>query len=517
MTAILDRPPVELPAPARRSPSHLWALPLLAGLLALGVRAVGLLRSTDLFIDELLYTRFADQVAHGSWPGENGVPFTLHPVGSFALDGLVIRALGLSGTTMDLVLDLRWVNAVLGALTVALAAVVVRRLAGPWVAVLAAVVLAFDPFVLRNNGRVMIETPAVAWLLAGWLAVLVAMAQPDPRTARRAELGAGLLLGMALVTKDMTVVPGVAAVVLAVLWRRTLSVRSGLRIAAAATVPYLVQMAVIASLGILGPWGEQKLSGIRRMVGLDQDTGFNATGGESLVSRLADELLRFGTSYALLAVCVPAGLVALFSAVPARRFIGGVAVLTGALGVYAVGFGAAEEQFGYYVMVAAVLAVAAAGAELADRLPRLRRPVVVVGVLFTLASVVLGVQSRFVADGSYLDLRTWLTANVAPGERVGLTGDAAVLAFPQYDSSPSLLELRDNGDDYAVTTSKPLLEGHGFAAPELLGWLTANATPVFSVQGPSNGDAVVWRLDPAVVDAAVDAGTTIPAVRTVAP
>ena len=181
------------------------------------------------------------------------------------------------------------------------------------------------------------------------------------------------------------------------------------------------------------------------------------------------------------------------------------------------GFGAAEEQFGYYVMVAAVLAVAAAGADLVERRSSLRRPVAVLAVLFTLASVVLGVQSRLVSDGSYLDLRAWLQANVAADERVGLTGDAAVLAFPQYDNAPSLLDLSENDDDYVVTTSKPLLEGYGYAAPELLTWLTANATPVFEVEGPSNGDTVVWRLDRAVVDAAVDAGTTIPAVRTVAP
>ncbi|CCH85891.1 Dolichyl-phosphate-mannose--protein O-mannosyl transferase [Modestobacter italicus] len=501
---------------ARRLAGAVWTLPLVAGLVALLVRAVGLRTSNDVFIDELLYARFADQVAHGQWPGADGVPFFLHPIGSFALDGLVVRVLGLSGSTIDLVLQLRWVNAVLGALTVVLVAVLVRRLAGPRIAVLAAVVLAFDPFVLRSNGRVMIETPAVLWLLAGWLVLLIARERSLQRPAVRWELAAGLLLGMALVTKDMTVVPGLGAVALAVMWRRTLPVWTAVRVGAAALVPYLISMAVVASLGLLPEWAEQKRLGAERMLGMQQTTGFNAAGGGSLGSRLVDELGRFGTSYVLLAVCVPAGLVALFSVVAARRFIGLIAVCTGALGVYAVGFGAAEEQFGYYVVVTAVLAVAVALPELVARRQGLRRSVAVLVVLFTVSSVVLGVQSRFVSDDSFREVEAWLGDELPVGAEFAVTGDAAELAFPEYAVAPSLMDLRDDGVDYVLTNGKPVTEGYGYAAPELLDWLAAHAMPVLRVEGPSNGETVVWQLDRDAVDDAVDSGTTIPAVRTAA-
>ena len=67
-------------------------------------------------------------------------------------------------------------------------------------------------------------------------------------------------------------------------------------------------------------------------------------------------LTRFGTSYVLLGLGLFAGLAAAFSAVPARRLVGLLAATTGALGIYCVVAGAAEEQFGYYVVVTSVLA-----------------------------------------------------------------------------------------------------------------------------------------------------------------
>ena len=157
-------------------------LALLLGLVALQLRAIGLGRANDLFIDEVTYAHLADTVASGQLPNQDGVPFFLHPIGSFVLNGLVIRLFGLHGDAMDLVFDLRWVNAVLGAVTVVLAVLVVRRLAGFIPAAVAGLVLAFDPFVLRMDGRLMIETPAMLAVLAGWTLLLAAL---DREPARR--------------------------------------------------------------------------------------------------------------------------------------------------------------------------------------------------------------------------------------------------------------------------------------------------------------------------------------------
>ena len=71
-----------------------------------------------------------------------------------------------------------------GALVVLLGYLIARRVTTPGIAIFVAVVLAFDPFVLRNDTRVMLETPTTAAMLAGWLVLLA----PRPR-----PIAAGLL------------------------------------------------------------------------------------------------------------------------------------------------------------------------------------------------------------------------------------------------------------------------------------------------------------------------------------
>ena len=238
------------------------------------------------------------------------------------MNGLVIRLFGLTGSFFELVYPLRWVNTVLGAVTVVLAVLLVHRIAGIVPAGVAGVVLAFDPFVLRQDGRVMIETPGDA-VDRGRLA----------RAARRADrtvgadpsrLAAGLLFGLAQVTKDMTAVSTVVPLLLAGWWPRrrsgaTLPWATVWRVLLAFPVPYLVYLAVVAANGLLPAWFDAKVGGVLRLVGVDQATGFNAVPGADLTGRLIEMLTRFGTSYVLLGLGLFAGLAAAFSAVPARR------------------------------------------------------------------------------------------------------------------------------------------------------------------------------------------------------
>ena len=480
------------------------------GLLALVVRGTGLARANDLFIDEVTYSQFAAQIAQGGFPTEEGDdPFFLHPPGSMMLNGLVVRLMGIPGSAMDLVYELRWVNAVLGSLIVALAFLIVRRVVNTPVAAVAALVLALDPFVLRNDSRVMIETPATILLLAGWLVLLTRLAHPPGRSATWRELVAGLLVGTAFITKDMTVVPGVVGVVLAVVWRQTLSIRTATRVVVAATVPYGLYLIELSSSGLISEWADEKLSGILRMVGIQQTTGFNAVIGVSLYDRLVDEVPRFGTSYVLLALCIPAGLVAAFSQHRCRRFLGIVAVSTGALGTYAVAGGAAEEQFGYYVLVASVLALSAVAGDIVEHRHVLRRWGAMAAAVFVALTAMLGAPARFVTDDGYAQARTWLNANVRDPAAVGVTGVTAEFAFPEFDVSPSLVALQDNGDSYVLTASQPIEQGYGYAAPALLDWLEQHARPVFDAPGPTNGHVTVWQLDRSVLEAEVNAGALI--------
>lgn len=493
-----------------------WPLTAAIGLVAFAIRAIGLMRANDLFIDELLYAPIGASVAQGQLPTFQGELFFLHPIGSFLLDAVFIKLFGLGSLpVVDLVYGLRWLTALLGAITVVLAFRLLRKVVPLSIALGGTLVLAFDPFVLRNDSRVMLETPATMWTLGAWVLLLGVLTNPASEGVRRwREVGVGLVFGLALVTKDMTVFQILVPLALAVVWRRTLSAATVGRISIGAVTPYAVFVAVVAAGGHLGDWTFQKASGVRRMLGIDQMTGFHAS-NTSLVDRLVAELSRFGTSYVLLGLCLFAGLGTVFAVPTGRRLMGLIGVSTGLFGAYAASAGALEEQFGYYTVVVSVVVCATAVAELRDRRPVLRRPLAAAAAVFVAATLVLGVSARLTVDDTFPQVRTYLDTQVPADAKIGFTGPVAQLAFlprPGWGDWPSLTELRDNGAQFVVTSRRPLEQGYGDAAPQILVWLEQNARPVFSAYGPSNGDTTVWQVDPAVVAAAVAAGQDVPPV-----
>ncbi|MCD2196714.1 phospholipid carrier-dependent glycosyltransferase [Actinomycetospora endophytica] len=416
---------------------------------------------------------------------------------------------------MDLVYDLRWVTAILGAITVVLGFRLLRKVVPLPIALGGAAVLAFDPFILRNDSRVMLETPATMWTLAAWLLLLGVLTNPaTPWVRRWREVGVGVVFGCALATKDMTAIQILVPLLLAVVWRRTLGPAQTGRILLGSLVPYTVIVAVVAANGEFGEWAGQKLGGLRRLIGLDQVTGFHAS-NVSLVDRLIAELSRFGTSYVLLGLCLFAGFGTVFAKSTARRLMGLIGVSTGLFGVYSLAAGALEEQFGYYTVVVSVVVCATSLAELRDRRPTLRRPLVVVGSVFVAATLILGISARLTVDDTFPQARAWMATNLPADARVGLTGPVGQLAFlPRegWGDWPSLTQLRDNDAQYVLTSSKPLEQGYGDAAPQMLSWLSQHARPLYTAHGPTNGDTTVWQVDRPALDAAVAAGQDVPPV-----
>lgn len=503
---------------ANRSPwllrRPLWVA-MIVGLLALVFRLFGVERANDVFIDEVTYAEIAQQVSHGQLPSILGNPFFLHPPGSFALNGLVIRVLGLEGHPMDLALQLRWVNTILGTLTVVVCILLVSRLVGTVPAVVAGVILASDPFVLRMDGRLMMETPAGLAVLSGWLLVLLVLDSKAGRRRARREVAAGLVFGLAIVTKDMTAAFTVVPLLAALFWRRSVPMPTALRVLAGSIVPYAIYLSVVAANGLLPQFVEQKSVGVLRMVGAVQMTGFNTTPKVDLTARLVDMASRFGTSYLLLGLSIVAGAVAAFSPVASRRVIGLFSLITGFVGVYSVFFGAAEEQFGYCVVLVALVSTPVAAAIVVSWRVRLRGVVTAAAAAMAVLSLLLGIQARSVVDDGLVRARDFMNAELPESATVGLTsvtGEFALLPHRGWEVLPSLLSLRDGNAQYVLTQGRPLKEGYGFAAPELLNWLQENAQPVFTFTGPTSGDTVLWKLDRMKLDAAVSQGQTIPPV-----
>jgi len=312
-------------------------------------------------------------------------------------------------------------------------------------------------------------------------------------------LAGGLLLGCAVFTKDAFAFFAVAPVVAAVVWRRTLRFREAAVVVVGAVVPYTIYLVVAAETGYLGQVVRAKVAGVWRLVGTDDFTGFNAPGAPSLVGRLIAQVEHYGTSYVILMLCPLAGLVAACSARRERRLLGLVAMATGAYGVYMVAFGTAEEQYAYPIMIAGVTAMAVGTRMVLDRLPRLRTATISLVVIFLLAELALGARQELTRDDSLLTFRSWTAKYLPPKVKVGATNGASGYAFaddPRFGPWPTarLLELRDAR--YVLTFDLPTRQGYTLATTELLDWLQADATPVFRTHGPTNGDTVLWYVDP---------------------
>lgn len=487
---------------------------------AFGVRSVGLTSSFELQGDELLYAELGRSVSFGQWPNlelkdlHDG-PFFLHPPGFFLVEGLVIKGLGLSGTGFDLVYDLRWLNALIGALSVGLGFLLMRKLANVPVAWITAVVLAFEPFVLRNHSRVYIEPLGMAVVMGGFLIIVSTMMHRPARLDMRPMFLGGLLLGYGVLTKDIFVLVAVAPIVLAVMWRRTLPLRQAAAVLVGSAVPYATYLALLARQDLLPGWIWAKTYGARRMLGFEQETGFNAEGAPSLASRLLEQASSFGTSYVLLGFGPVAALVVCLSPRAERRLIGLAGLVLGVFGLFCAAFGALEEQYGYPVMVAGTLSIAVCTMEICERRPSLLKLTATAGVTFTLLAVGLGVRAETTTDNGFAQFRTWANAHLPADATVSVTNVTAELAFAQDDArfgawpSPQLME--QHSAEYILTQSTPTMQGYGYIRPEMLEWLSYSGTQVVSFHGPTNGETTLWRVNERDLSRAADAGIGLPA------
>lgn len=518
----LSAPPLEVAARHRRTgrvllpplgTATLTAAFLAISGAALGVRAFGLHGSFELWVDEVIYAQLGQSTEGAQLPHLPDGPFFLHPPGFFFLEGLVINSFGISGSILDIVMDLRWVNAVIGAVTVGLAFLLVRKVANRAAGWFAAALLIFEPFVLRNNSHVFLETLGMAAVVGGLLILVLQLKHRAVRASVSRLVFAGLLMGYGVLTKDVFAICTVGPVVIAVLWRRTLQVRDALVLVGTSALPYGIYLSIVAAQGMLPDWVWAKFNGAQRMIGLEKSTGFTAEGSPSLGTRLIDQMGHFGTSYLLLALCpLAAGLIC-FSHRPERRLIGLVGLALGGFGVYSAVFGTFEEQYGYGVMIGGVLSIAVLAAEVVERRPWFRLHMASMGVTLMLFTVVLGLRTEITTDDGYVQVRQWVQHNLPADAKVSVTNSTGQLAFAddqRFGVWPSAPLMAQNDARYILTQSLPTSQGYGYAQPKMLAWLSANATPVFTVQGPTNGSTTLWHVGDRQLAAAAASGVGTP-------
>ncbi|MFJ4284652.1 hypothetical protein ACIPY0_03300 [Paenarthrobacter nicotinovorans] len=498
-------PLIQVPAwagTAATSTSLAFIVVVAAGL---GVRALGVERSFELWVDEMLYVRLGESMTSGGFPTLPDGPFFLHPPGYFMLEAIVVRVFGMTGDIIDVTLHLRWLNSILGAVTVGLGFLLVRRLATNTAAWLTAVLLAFEPFVLRNNSHAFLETSAMVPALGGML-ILVGARVPRNRTRWFLRLAAsGLLFGYAILCKDFFFICTLAPVGAAVVWKKTLHWREALVLAVFGFLPYGTYLLVVAVTGHFDDWLWAKTNGVVRMSGLEKSTGFTAEGSPSLVSRLIEQSGHFGTSYILLGLCPLVGLLLCFSRHHSRRLVGLVGLALGAAGIYSAAFGTFEEQYGYGVMVAGVLCSVLMVVEFKERYPRMRTALSTLSVLFVVSTVVLGLRTELTPDDGFARADDWIQVNLPADARVSVTNSTGQFAYmddPRFGIWPSAPLMQQNGASYILTQSAPTSQGYGYANPTMLAWLKQHATPMITTPGPTNGETTIWFVDPADLESA---------------
>jgi Dolichyl-phosphate-mannose-protein mannosyltransferase len=482
-----------------------------AGGVTLAIRLALHGRSFDVFGDEVVYTDLGRSVVNGGFPRLAG-PFFLHGPGFFYLEAGWQRLLGDQPGVIAQVYQMRTLNALLAAATGVALVLLAARAGTLRAGVAAGALFALDPFCIRQNDRVLLETAMMLWVTLGYLVLSALIGRRPSRGDWRRAVGAGLLFGCAVLTKDegalLTAAPLLAAAALRWGPRRTLTL---LTVATTAAV-YAAYVAVVAANGEFSQLWQAKTVGVRRMLGLIQATGFHSSGGGSLPARLIAEAGFFGTTYAALAVAGPAVLILLRRGSDQQRMLGLFYCAAAAALGYALVLGTLEEQELYLLVIPSLLAIPVAVTRLHDGRPARQRPVAAprhqgwlapaaawVLLLALGLNLVTCAQWLRQPDDGFVQLARYMAVHVPAGTRVGATevdietpnvlGGQFRVGFWE---TPAALSREHVG--YLVVEWASVDEGYADQTPAQVRRLIGHGRLVFSFRGRTYGQLALYRL-----------------------
>ncbi|MFE5297166.1 ArnT family glycosyltransferase [Streptomyces sp. NPDC056632] len=498
--------PEERPGPARRLsvesvPTAAYAL--VAAILTVLLRLIQVGRASDLFVDELIYQELGRSAERGGFPSTSDGLFFLHPPGFFYLEAGWMRLFGEHQDVIAQVHSLRVLNALLAGVTAALVVFLVARVRSRTAGLVAGLVFALDQFCIRQNNWVLLETATMMWVIAGFLVLLpLCRAEPPGRPRLRAVAG-GLLLGLAVLTKDhsalITVLPLLLALALGWGPPRRLTALA----ASAAVVPYTVYVTLVVGFGHWESFWDQKTHGLDRLLGIVQETGFNAPGRPSLAGRLTAELPEFAITYLLLLLTPVALFLLLRRKEPVYRLLSlfeACAIVTLA---YALGIGTLEEQALYLLFVPNLVALAVT-VPVPRRSPALRAGVVagLVAVLAVPAGVYA--RDRGTPDDGFVGMQAYLRQHVPAGSGI-VTVDGqrtAGVTYWTFEDDYRLGHWVTPGERaahqarYVIVPWKVIEEGYGRSPLSEVRDLIHGARLLYAFQGPTYGTLALYELPP---------------------
>lgn len=471
------------------------------------IRLAATSRSFDLFGDEIIYTDLGHSAAAGGFPSITGRPFFLHPPGFFYLEAGWEKLLGYQGDLVVHVYQMRALNAVLAGATAVVLVSLVARAGSVWAAAVAGALFAVEPYCIRQNDRVLLETAMMLWVLLGYLALACLIGRPPSRWVLAGAAGTGVLFGFAVLTKDvaalLTVLPLLAAAALGWGLRR----RVTLLVVGCTVVTYGVYLAVVAATGYFQALWQAKTEGLQRLLGLIQATGFNKLGSTSLIGRLTSEVSYFGVTYLLLALALTALVLLLRRGGPLQRVLALLQIAAFITLGYALFVGTLEEQALYLLLIPSLLTVPVAATLWRGHLGR-HRQVPRTALLSTVAILMLGinlatcVQWLVQPDNGYARLRQYLAAHVPAGSAiiaVDGTNERGITEWALSDryrvgrwSTPAArAKARAR---YVVVPWATIKLGYGHLSPAQVRALVRQGRPLFSFHERTYGDLVLYKL-----------------------
>lgn len=478
------------------------------------IRAVGITTNYDIFIDEVTYTRIADNLATGHGLVLYGQPFDLHPPAAFALFALVIKVFSLRGPEASVLFDLRPFVALLGAITCAVVFLLVAGIARWRAGAIAAIIVTLDPFQIFYDSHVMLEAPAqlasaVTVLLLAW-----SLRGRSERESWALTLLGGLAAGTAVCAKEyFGLVIALALLICLVTGWVMERAKAAAALAVALGCLVLSESLTILTSGFPA-WWNQVGSGLLRLVGSQQTTGFNSASVHvSFLSRAAANAPHYGITYLILG----AGSIAGFLQVAAvwrhrsewretagaddrgRLLVAVWSVAAAAYVFYATALGTLEEQVYYLLLTPALCTLVLAAAH---ALPRWRAhwrkvAIALIGVVLVADSAVWMAVHR-TPDNEYRQLLAWESTHIPDGSTMAVTDSIAQFLLPgvvlgDWATVPAL---KANHVDYVLVNTTLTTQGYGFATPEFERYLQAHATVVFRATGPTDGALTVYDVTP---------------------
>jgi 4-amino-4-deoxy-L-arabinose transferase-like glycosyltransferase len=306
----------------------------------------------DIHIDEMIYASTGQDVATGKGLTVQTMPFFWQPPLFFLVEAPIIRLAGLGNSgVMDVALQMRLLNAGLGAATALGLFWLGWRLRGMWTGWAMALLYISDPFVVRVTRRLYLEPFAAMWVL---FALWFCWSSSGRWTWKRRAI-AGVLFGLALLSKELTFF---ALGVPVLLWiRREMSWKEPLGITLFAGLTYAIYPIWAYAVG----WGnlflDLKRFQYQRLVGVFQYSGWNRP-GVSFTQALLVNAADYWTSYVCILLAVPAMLILWRRRDRASRFLSSWTLVTFLFFAGLVKFGTLNDQFFYYLMIPVLASVA---------------------------------------------------------------------------------------------------------------------------------------------------------------